>query len=203
MNDTETEVPDHILASSLYNRPIRGLDGRVGRIHDLAVDERTWRVRHILVDTGFWRLGRRVLLMPQLLRREDDGETFCVALTRRQVRRLPHHLDDPTVSAEAYGLMTPVPPHGGGMLTGWTPLPIEPESRLRSLRAISRYALVEESRRQTLGRARDVRLHLPDWRVASVIWRDPDRKRHRLVPDQIDKIVFRREMLYVSAPAAG
>jgi hypothetical protein len=44
---------------------VHALDGELGHVEDLLVDEHSWAVRYLVVDTRRWRPGGRVLLAPE------------------------------------------------------------------------------------------------------------------------------------------
>jgi hypothetical protein len=49
------------------------LDGVVGHVEELLVDDADWSIRYIRVDTCKWHPGDRVLLAPRLVREIDWG----------------------------------------------------------------------------------------------------------------------------------
>ncbi len=44
---------------------VHALDGELGHVDDLLVDEHSWAVRYLVVDTRRWRPGGRVLVAPE------------------------------------------------------------------------------------------------------------------------------------------
>ena len=65
-------------------------DGRIGSVHDLFFDDRSWEVRYLVVDTGTWLSGRHVLLAPSAVRDVDWANArVSVGLTKERVRTSP------------------------------------------------------------------------------------------------------------------
>jgi hypothetical protein len=44
---------------------IQAVDGDIGHIQAILIDERTWAIRYFIVNTGNWWLGHEVLIAPQ------------------------------------------------------------------------------------------------------------------------------------------
>jgi len=66
------------------------LDGVIGHIEDLLVEDADWSIRHIRVDTCRWRPGDRVLLAPHSVRQIDwSGRLVRFDVSRRELE------DDP------------------------------------------------------------------------------------------------------------
>jgi sporulation protein YlmC with PRC-barrel domain len=78
---------------------IQARDGPIGSVHDVYFDDERWAVRYLVVDTGEWLPGKRVLISPASVpRQEGDGDYIRVALTREQVEHAPGTDEDPPVS---------------------------------------------------------------------------------------------------------
>jgi hypothetical protein len=79
-----------ISTKELCGRTLGALDGDVGRIEHLFIDDATWQVRYLEVQTGSWLDGRRVLLSLDALARVDsDPPGWEVNLQRRQIEGCP------------------------------------------------------------------------------------------------------------------
>jgi uncharacterized protein YrrD len=69
---------------------VTALDGEIGHIDDLILDDEAWRVRYLLVDTRTWWPGKYVIVgtewVPNGIWRED---AVSVELTREAVRQSP------------------------------------------------------------------------------------------------------------------
>jgi len=65
-------------------------DGDIGHIHDIYFDDQTWMVRYLVVDTGTFLPGRKVLLVPSVLKKPDwESHAFPVDLTQEEIRLSP------------------------------------------------------------------------------------------------------------------
>ncbi|MGV3709066.1 MAG: PRC-barrel domain-containing protein [Gemmatimonas sp.] len=91
---------------------VSAIDGEIGRVDDVLLDDQHWTVRYLVVKTGAWLLSRKVLIPTSAFRAPDpQARTFSVALTVEQVRHSPDIDTDAPVSryhermqAEHYGL---------------------------------------------------------------------------------------------------
>lgn len=71
---------------------IGALDGDVGHVDDLLVDDDGWRLRYLLVDTVNWLPGRRVVIASDWIRSVDWAERkIHVDLNRGQVKSSPEY----------------------------------------------------------------------------------------------------------------
>jgi hypothetical protein len=69
---------------------IQALDGDIGHVLGLLVDEETWTIRYIIVDTSNWWLGRQVLIAPHWIKDVSWADaTVSVNLTRRSLQGAP------------------------------------------------------------------------------------------------------------------
>jgi len=69
---------------------IAGINGRVGHLEDLLVDDESWGVRYLVVDTRNWWFGKQVLLLPGSVRTIDWGKRLVhVDLTRERIKAAP------------------------------------------------------------------------------------------------------------------
>src|SRR5258705_10525924 len=67
---------------------IRAIDGEIGHVDDLLVDEATWGLRYLVVDTSNWIGGKHVLVSPQVVNDIDaEKSQIKVALTRDQIKQ--------------------------------------------------------------------------------------------------------------------
>jgi hypothetical protein len=71
---------------------IQAIDGDIGHVQGMLVDEETWAVRYLIVDTSNWWLGHKVLIAPQWIRDVSWSEaTVSVNLTRQAVKDAPSY----------------------------------------------------------------------------------------------------------------
>jgi len=85
----------------LIGSQLLALDGEVGRIHDVYIDDADWDVRYLVVATGGWLSGRKVLISPRAVEL-IDGElhSVSVSLTRARVECSPNIDTDKPVSRQ-------------------------------------------------------------------------------------------------------
>ena len=93
-------------ARDLHGDALHAEDGEVGSVDDLYFDDEHWDVRYLLVDARRWIPGRKYLVSPIAIDREQavDGN-IRVDLTREQIARCPIVADDAGLrsSAEVIG----------------------------------------------------------------------------------------------------
>jgi hypothetical protein len=69
---------------------IRAIDGEIGHLDDLYIDDRSWEVRYLFIDTSNWIGGKPVLVPRERARRVDWIELLLhVDATREQIRSGP------------------------------------------------------------------------------------------------------------------
>lgn len=75
------------------------VDEKIGSVHDLIFDDRTWTIRYVVADTGSWLSGRQVLLSPASFGEPDYSDRgIPVSLTKQQIENSPGIDSDKTVS---------------------------------------------------------------------------------------------------------
>jgi hypothetical protein len=81
----------HLRSSSEITRcEIQGVNGAVGHVEDLVVDDETWTVRYLEVDTGSWLSGKKVLLQTMRIERINwAGRSVVVMLDKRAIESAP------------------------------------------------------------------------------------------------------------------
>lgn len=72
------------------NYDISAIDGEIGHVEDLVVDDEHWTINQLVVDTKNWWPGRKVTVSPDHIRevRWADGKV-TVGLTRTKIKRAP------------------------------------------------------------------------------------------------------------------
>jgi sporulation protein YlmC with PRC-barrel domain len=69
---------------------IEALDGMVGRVADLVVDDETWEITDVLVDSRQWLPGKLLLISPEVIDRIDWPEkTVHLRLAREDILQAP------------------------------------------------------------------------------------------------------------------
>jgi hypothetical protein len=77
-------------AKAIGGYHIQALDGDIGHVDDLYLDERSWEIRYLLVDTSNWIGGKPVLVSPRWARRLDwIGLKIHLDVPRRQIQDSP------------------------------------------------------------------------------------------------------------------
>jgi hypothetical protein len=76
--------------SELHDYTIGAVDGAIGHVKDLYLDDGAWVVRYLVVETGDWLSSRRVLISPMALGAPDwENRKLPVSVTKEQVRSSP------------------------------------------------------------------------------------------------------------------
>jgi sporulation protein YlmC with PRC-barrel domain len=69
---------------------IEALDGAIGSVADLVVDDETWEITDVLVDSRQWLPGRLLLISPEVIDRIDWPEKKVhVRLARQDILEAP------------------------------------------------------------------------------------------------------------------
>ena len=75
---------------------IQALDGDIGHVEDMLVDDYTWAIRYLTVNTSNWWGGHLVLISPQWVDEVSWPDSkVSVGLTREAVREAPPY--DPSL----------------------------------------------------------------------------------------------------------
>ena len=74
---------------------IEAIDGDIGHVEDLLVDDYTWAIGYLIVNLSNWWGGHRVLVAPKLIKDVNWSEAkVCVDLTRQAVMESPPYRVD-------------------------------------------------------------------------------------------------------------
>lgn len=74
-------------------------DGEIGKVKDFYFDDLSWTIRYLVVETGGWLSGRKVLISPEAVMKENwDKHVFPVNLTMEQIKNSPDIDTEQTVS---------------------------------------------------------------------------------------------------------
>jgi len=69
---------------------IEALDGAIGSVADLVVDDETWEITDVLVDSRQWLPGKLLLISPELIERIDWPEKKVhLRLSREDILQAP------------------------------------------------------------------------------------------------------------------
>jgi sporulation protein YlmC with PRC-barrel domain len=102
-NDGHQRKADHHLRSckALVGYHIHAVDGEIGHIQDMLVDEETWSIRYIVVNTSNWWLGHQVLVTPRWITQVRwADETVEIDLTRSAIKGSPVYDPSATLDRE-------------------------------------------------------------------------------------------------------
>jgi len=105
---------------------VEALDGPIGEIHDVYLDDAEWTIRYYVVDTGKWLPGRKVLIPPHTVRDSSPAHPGVpVNLTREQIKNSPDMDTERPISRQAETVLY--------RHYGWTPywFPLTPAAPLR------------------------------------------------------------------------
>jgi hypothetical protein len=74
----------------LHDYAIGAIDGNIGHIKDLFLDDEAWVVRYLVIETGGWLSGRKVLVSPMAIDNPDwANRRLLVSITKEQVQNSP------------------------------------------------------------------------------------------------------------------
>ena len=77
-------------AKELHDYAMGALDGAIGQVKDLYVDDQAWVVRYLVVETGSWLTGKKVLISPMVIGRPDSAaQRLPVSISKEQVKNSP------------------------------------------------------------------------------------------------------------------
>jgi hypothetical protein len=76
--------------NELHDYTIGAVDGVIGHVKDLYVDDEAWVVRYLVVETDGWLSSRKVLISPIAIGNPDWAQRLLpVSVTKEQVRNSP------------------------------------------------------------------------------------------------------------------
>lgn len=202
----------------LLGIPLRALDGEIGKVTDLYLDDNTWTLRYFVIQTGNWLFKRKVLIAPCAVQSGEEANLTAlhVNLTKDQVENSPDIDTDMPVSRQQESSLFDYyswPVYGGagkgfpttGMLKGATALnnKLEQEkkfdSNLRSLQHITKYEVHNQSGR--IGQLKDVTINFSDWSISYLLMDDvftSDQERVLVEADKITSIDWDTNRITVS-----
>lgn len=89
-------------ARDLHGDALHAEDGEVGSVDDLYFDHQDWDVRYLVVNTRDWIPGRKYLVSPIAIDRENSLEgDIRVELTREQIAGCPVAAPDSSLCSSA------------------------------------------------------------------------------------------------------
>jgi hypothetical protein len=71
---------------------IQAVDGPIGHLSGLKMDDRSWAIRDLVVEAGHWYSGKEILIAPAKVERISYEEsTIFVNLTKADIQRTAEH----------------------------------------------------------------------------------------------------------------
>jgi hypothetical protein len=67
---------------------IQARDGELGAVDEFLFDDQNWTIRYLVVETG-QLMGRKVLISPISIEREQKTDGLTLSLTKEQIRNSP------------------------------------------------------------------------------------------------------------------
>jgi len=185
-----------IQAGDLWKFSLSTVDGTVGRVEDLQIDDRRWIVSDIVVGVGHWLMDWLVIVKPASVVGIDETQrSLRLALTSDEVAHAPGLVTHPSVSLQHHvqpyeylGLPLMVGEleavdHGlaGALLQSGRSV-ARIDRHLRSMRELTHYRIEADGR--TAGFVEDWIIDPSDWNVRYAVVRVPvaSSRRHVLVP---------------------
>ena len=109
---------------------IDALDGDIGHVQGMLVDEESWALRYLVVNTSNWWLGHKVLVAPRWITNISWPErSVMIDLTREDIKSAPAYEDGQALDRPLEALMH----HHYGRTGYWhDETPLQDVSRLRS-----------------------------------------------------------------------
>ncbi len=99
VHENEQDGDKHLRsAEELSGYHIHALDGAIGHVDDLLVEDADWSVHYLIVDTSNWWVGKKVLISPRSVKTIDWAERMIgIDVDRQRVKDSP-----------AYDAQTPI-----------------------------------------------------------------------------------------------
>jgi hypothetical protein len=87
--------------NELRKYAVWGVDGLAGKVVDFFFDDRNWQVRYFVVKTRTWPGGKKVLIVPSVLRFFNTySHVLSLSLTKRQIIECPSSATDQPVGKQ-------------------------------------------------------------------------------------------------------
>ncbi|WP_373551943.1 PRC-barrel domain-containing protein [Haliscomenobacter sp.] len=86
---------------TLKEYKLNGIDGEIGKVHDLYFDDQFWTIRYLVANTGSWLTDNIVLISPYALATAIKAEKHIdISLTKKQIENSPPLESDKPVSQQ-------------------------------------------------------------------------------------------------------
>lgn len=100
----EAEKPEstHLRTSEeVVGYHIHALDGEIGHVEDLILEEPDWTVRYLEINVGIWLFGKKVLIAPAWIQGVDwTRKAVTVDLTREAIESAPAYDPSEVISRD-------------------------------------------------------------------------------------------------------
>ena len=81
--------------NEIINYHIQALDGEIGHLQGMLIEEDTWAIRYFIVNTSNWWLGHQVLIAPSWITDISWGDSkVSVDMTQQQIKNAPMYDPD-------------------------------------------------------------------------------------------------------------
>jgi sporulation protein YlmC with PRC-barrel domain len=90
LEEAEHKASESHLRSSdeVIGYSIEAVDGKIGHVEDLRIDDRNWAIADLVVDTGDWLPGKKVLVPPTAVKDIDwSARAVRLRMSRQDVDR--------------------------------------------------------------------------------------------------------------------
>ncbi|HKF23668.1 MAG TPA: PRC-barrel domain-containing protein [Candidatus Angelobacter sp.] len=162
----------------LHDDRVVATDGRIGRIHNILFDDRSWKIRYFVVDLKDWLTRREVVIAANVADQPDwRRKLLPVRITKEEVRHSPdvdsakpvarqqeiafkEHYGWPLTWGHIRGEVF-IPPAPTGCEY---PVPSEEDRHLRSANHLYGYELHKKS--QVIGRLENFVLDSNSWSIS-------------------------------------
>lgn len=87
--------------NKIRNCVVQGIEGIIGSVADVYVNDQTWKIHYLAADTGNWLQGRHVLISTQsFVHPHDDIGSFRALVSKAQVEGAPEFEIEEPISWE-------------------------------------------------------------------------------------------------------
>lgn len=95
----ENDDPHLRSAKEVMQYHIGAIDGGIGHVQGLLLDDETWAIRYLIVDTSNWWLGHQVLIAPTWIQNVNWSEHMVsVDMSRQAIKDAPPY--DPAATLD-------------------------------------------------------------------------------------------------------
>ena len=89
--DLQADFDTHLRsANKVTGYTIHAIDGKIGNVEDLIVDDTSWKLDYFEVDTGHWFPGKKVLISPDLVKEINwSNSEVILNISEAEVKKSP------------------------------------------------------------------------------------------------------------------